>query len=46
MLKEKLREALDANKALQAELGKRGAGAGAAGARVPLGAENKENAAR
>lgn len=43
VLKEKLREALEANKALQAQLGKGGAAA-AGGARVALGAENKENA--
>lgn len=46
MLKEKLREALEANRALQGELQKqRGQGGGAgAGARVALGgADNKEN---
>lgn len=45
MLKEKLREALEANKALQAQLGKGGAAAAGSGARAALGAENKENAA-
>lgn len=45
VLKEKLREALEANKALQAQLGKGGSGAAGSGARVALGAENKENAA-
>lgn len=47
VLKEKLREALEANKQLQGELQKRGGGAAPGGAgRAALGAENKENAAR
>lgn len=48
VLKEKLREALEANRALQAQLGGQSAGgkAGAAAApRAPLAAQNKENAA-
>ncbi len=46
MLKEKLREALEANKALQAELAAaRHSKGAAAAAAAPLGA-NKENAAR
>lgn len=46
VLKEKLREALEANRALQAELAAARQGKGAvAAAAAPLGA-NKENAAR
>lgn len=45
VLKEKLREALEANKSLQAEVAARGkGGAGAHAAAVPL--ADKENAAR
>lgn len=46
MLKEKLREALDANRALTAQLGKAGGGGPSAAAegRAVLAAENKENA--
>jgi hypothetical protein len=43
VLKEKLREALEANAALQAQMGKSGGRGGAAGG--PLAAQNKENAA-
>lgn len=43
VLKEKLREALEANAALQAQLGKAGGRRGAAAG--PLAAQNKENAA-
>ena len=45
MLKEKLREALDANKQMQGELQKRGAGGSRSAAAVGADLTNKENSA-
>ncbi len=46
VLKEKLREALEANQQLQAELKTAGAGGGSSRAGAAVLGENKENAAR